>query len=82
MELNNNKQNFRVIERKMSNGKVGLYTFVADEEYCFRNNAEPLTNDEGNQYFDHCTAFTLLAHEIDKLADYDCIQIENNFIIH
>lgn len=62
--------------------EVRIYDFIADSGYCFRNNAEPVVDDEGNTYFNHPTAFSLLACEIDKLADYDCIQIEDNFIIH
>lgn len=62
--------------------EVRIYDFIADSGYCFRNNTEPLTDEDGNTYFDHSTAISFLAHEIDKLADYDCIQIEDNFIIH
>ena len=62
--------------------EVKIYDFIADSGYCFRNHAEPLTDEDGNTYFDHSTAFSLLACDIDKLADYDCIQIEDNFIIH
>ena len=62
--------------------EVKIYDFIADSGYCFRNNAEPLTDEDGNTYFDHSTAFSLLACDIDTLADYDCIQIEDNFIIH
>ena len=62
--------------------EVKIYDFVADSGYCFRNNAEPLIDDDDNTYFDHSTAISLLAHEIDKLVDYDCIKIEDNFIIH
>lgn len=56
--------------------EVRIYDFIADEGYCFRNNAEPVVDGEGNTYFNHPTAFSLLACEIDKLADYDCITLE------
>lgn len=56
--------------------EVRIYDFIADEGYCFRNNAEPVVDDEGNTYFNHPTAFSLLACELDKLADYDCITLE------
>lgn len=56
--------------------EVRIYDFIAESGYCFRNNAEPLTDENGNTYFNYSTAFSLLAHEIDKLMNYDCIQIE------
>lgn len=62
--------------------EVKIYDFVADEGYCFRNNAEPLTDEDGNIYFDHSTAISLLAHEIDKLADYDCVEFVEGMVIH
>lgn len=81
MTLENNTQ-FVIHKYTDNNGVVDLYHFFANEGYCFRNNAEPLIDEEGNIYFDHSTAFALFAKDINKLADYDCIQIEDNFIIH
>ncbi len=57
--------------------EVRIYDFIAESGYCFRNNAEPLIDEDGNTYFNYPTAFSLLAHEINKLADYDCIAIED-----
>jgi hypothetical protein len=77
-----NLTNCKAHSYKRKDGSIGFYIFISDNGYCFRNNAEPLKDEEGNTYFDYPTAFTLFACEIDKLADYDCIQIEDNFIIH
>lgn len=67
---------------KKKDGSISFYIFIADSGYCFRNNAEPLTDEDGNTYFDHSTAFSLLACEIDKLADYDCVELKEGMVIH
>ncbi len=62
--------------------EVKIYDFVADSGYCFRNNAEPLFDEDGNTYFDHSTAISLLAHEIGRLADYECVEFKEGMVIH
>ena len=77
----NNLQNCTLSTFKQDD-EIKIYDFIADEGYCFRNNAEPLTDDRGDIYFDHSTAFSLLAHEIDKLADYDCVELKEGMVTH
>lgn len=76
----NDCTNFTVSEHK--SGDKGLYILIAKPGYCFRNNAEPFIDEEGNTYFDHAGAIMVLDHEIDKLADYDCVELVEGMVIH
>jgi len=64
------------------NGEVKIIDFIADPDYCFRNTKNILFDDEGNQYYDHFTAFSLLSSEFDTLSDYECIPFEEGMVIH
>ncbi len=58
-----------------------IYDFIADKDYCFRDNRLQLTDEEGNEYFEYVTAFSLLYSEIDDLENYDCVPYQDGMII-
>lgn len=69
-----NPINFEVREHR--NGDKGLYIIRAKEGYCFRNNAEPIKDADGNVYFEHIDGFMVLSQNVDELKNYDCITLE------
>lgn len=84
-----NQINFNAREHR--NGDKSLYVITANEGFCFRNNTEPIKDDNGNVYFEHITGFTVLSQNINELENYVCITVEeaekekvpeDNFIIH
>lgn len=64
------------------NDKILIYDFIADSGYCFRKTSELQENEDGKEYYDHFTAFSLLADEIDTLQDYECVKFEEGMVIH
>lgn len=69
-----NPINFEVREHR--NGDKGLYIIRAKEGYCFRKNAEPIKDADGNVYFEHIDGFMVLSQNINELENYDCITLE------
>lgn len=69
-----NPSNFEVREHRHRD--KGLYIIRAKEGYCFRNNAEPIKDADGNVYFKHIDGFMVLSQNIDELKNYDCITLE------
>ena len=73
-------EHFRLYIYK-EHGVSKIYDFIADKGYCFRDNRLPLTDEEGNEYFEYVTAFSLLHSEIDDLENYDCVPYQDGMII-
>lgn len=69
-----NPSNFKVREHRHRD--KGLYIIRAKEGYCFRNNAEPIKDADGNVYFEHIDGLMVLSQNINELENYDCITLE------
>lgn len=69
-----NPINFEAREHR--NGDKSLYIVTANEGYCFRNNADPIKDADGNVYFEHIDGFMILSQNINELENYDCITLE------
>lgn len=79
--ITNNMEHCRMFKYE-KDGELKIIDFIADSDYCFRNIKNVLFDDDGNEYYDHFTAFSLLSLEFDTLSDYKCIPFEEGMVIH